>query len=97
MSSFRLIALSALFATSFAIPVASALTVDENGHTAASTTNLVDPDDRIPFPHIGDDGQAANFQSSQDQDGGLSFSLTGGNNNDNQGSAFERAQQRMQQ
>ena len=55
-----------------------------------------DPDDKIPFPHVADDGTqpSSNFQSQAVGNSGVSFGLTPSSGAPD---AFQRAQDRMQQ
>lgn len=101
MQLFRLITISVLMVSSIAIHNASALTIDQNtGTNVDGSSKFVDPDDKIPFPHVADDGdQSSNnssnsFQSSTDGNGGVYFGLTPSNGDTD---AFHRAQERMQQ
>jgi len=94
----RLVQIAAILLLSASVyQNAMALTVDEStGTTANGAAKFGDPDDKIPYPHVSDDGQPSNnFQSQQIGNSGASFSLTPSSGN-NPG-AFERAQQRMQQ
>ena len=91
--------LALLMASSF-MHNASAFTLDQSeGAGNAGAAKLADPDDKIPFPHMTDDGQPSNnFQGQPIGNSGLSFSLTPPSTGGNSGpDAFERAKDRMQQ
>jgi len=71
---------------------AYAFSVDtSSGVSRDGASNFGDPDDKIPFPHVADDGRMSNqLQSS----GGVSVGVT---NSNNSGNAFQGAMDRMQQ
>jgi hypothetical protein len=75
---------------------AVALQIDQStGTNSDGSSKFDDPDDKIPFPHIADDGQPSNnFQGQPIGNSGASFSLAPSSG---EPSAFERAQERMQQ
>jgi hypothetical protein len=79
---------------SLGIHCAYALTVDSTTGAGSNASNFNDPDDKIPFPHVADDGQPSNFQAQPVGNSGLSFSLSPAHEDTN---AFQRAQDRMQQ
>ena len=70
---------------------------DDNLNVMASAANFGDPDDKIPFPHVADDGSqpSGNFQMQPIGNSGASFGFSGSSNDNT--SAFQRAQDRMQQ
>jgi hypothetical protein len=87
-----------LLAAAFGAHNASALTIDQsNGTTGSAAANFGDPDDKIPFPHVADDGSqpSGNFQMQPIGNSGASFGFSGSSNDNT--SAFQRAQDRMQQ
>src|SRR5579884_3785535 len=60
---------------------ASALSVDQTtGTNRDGSPKFADPDDKIPFPHVADDGSqpqpANNFQGQPVGNSGMSFGLT---------------------
>ena len=99
MRSLRLAAVALIFMASFGSTRVSALTIDEDSAQSSAAARFGDPDNKIPFPHMADDGTppSANFQAQPiGNNTNLSFGITGPSNN-NQPSAFQRAQERMQQ
>ena len=97
MLSLRFVAVTLLLVVS-ATHSASALSIDEAaGTNKDGSPRFSDPDDRIPFPHVADDGQPSssyNLQSQPVGNSGLSFGLT---SSASEPDAFERAKARMQQ
>jgi len=94
MPLFRLAITIALIAA-FGIHGAAALEIENiTGNKAAA--NFSDPDDKIPFPHVADDGSqpSANFQMQPVGRSGVSFGLTP---NNAEPDAFSRAQERQMQ
>ena len=87
------IALLALSASTNAM----ALSVDNNADASGNAAKFGDPDDKIPFPHMADDGQPSHSGAQPIGNTGASFSFSGSSSNNNDQGSFERAQQRMQQ
>ena len=98
MRSLSLLAAALLLTSTFVSVSASAFSVDEVGNSK-NAANFNDPDDKIPYPHIADDGKPSNnFQGKQVGNGSVTFGFTSSApSSSNEPSAFERAQQRMQQ
>ena len=96
MQSLRFLLTAMLMTAALGIQSASALSIDNTTATKSDgSSKFEDPDDTIPFPHIGDDGQPTNnFQAQPVGNTGMSFSLTPSNAEPD---AFQRAQDRMQQ
>ena len=81
-----------------ALLLTSAFTVDEGASNKNAAANFNDPDDKIPYPHIADDGRPSNnFQGQPVGNGSVSFGFTSSAPSSAEPNAFERAQQRMQQ
>ena len=77
---------------------ALALTVDDTTTSGRNGASLAgDPDDKIPYPHVADDGASppTNFQGQPVGNSGVSFNLAPAATT--QDNAFQRAQDRMQQ
>jgi hypothetical protein len=74
---------------------AYAFSVDNASGQGNSASRFSDPDDRVPFPHQGDNG-AVDFQGQPIGDSGATFSFSSHSQSDTM-NGFDRAQQRMQQ
>ena len=97
MQPIRLIIAAAFLTAAFAVNTASALSVDKTTNSKSDgSAKFDDPDDKIPFPHVGDDGSqpSSNFQAQPVGNSGVSFGLTPSNS---QPDAFQRAQENQQQ
>lgn len=97
MKSLTLAALTLVIMSSVASNAAFALTVDQTAATNKDgSARFGDPDDKIPFPHVADDGTppTSNFQAQAVGNTGMSFGLTPSNS---QPDAFQRAQENQQQ
>jgi hypothetical protein len=95
MSSLRIAAITLLL-TMFGAHSVSALSIDTTtGTNADGSAKFDDPDDKIPFPYVADDGTApsSNFQAQPMGNTGLSFGLTPSNG---ERDAFQRAQENRQ-
>ena len=81
---------------SFNLHNAFAFSVDEtSANNKDGSAKFSDPDDKIPFPHVADDGQPTNnFQAQPVGNSGVSFSLTPSRGNEPD--AFRRAQENRQ-
>ena len=95
MVSFRIV-MATLSITMISANAALAFEVDQSAATSSNAARLGDPDDKIPFPHVADDGTppSNNFQAQSVGNTGISFGITPSNS---QTDAFQRAQDRMQQ
>ena len=98
MQSLRLAIATMLLTAAFGMNTVSALSVDTSTTTNSDGSAKFggDPDDKIPFPHVADDGSqpSNNFQAQPVGNSGVSFGLTPSSAEPD---AFQRAQQRMQQ
>jgi hypothetical protein len=96
MRSFRLAITTLLLTATLGSQCAFAFEVDQTaGTNQDGSSRFSDPDDKIPFPHIADDGQPSNnFQAQPVGNSGISFGFTPSNSGSD---AFQRAQDRMQQ
>ena len=99
MQPLRLTIITAVIVVSFGIHHASAFSVDEVGGTNKDgSSRLADPDDKIPFPHVADDGNQSSGNVQPNGSGSFSFGIAPTNGSSNSGAdAFERAKDRMQQ
>ena len=92
----QFIAIAALLTSSLAAHNALALTIDQTtGTNSDGSAKFDDPDDKIPFPHMADDGQPTNnFQAQPVGNTGMSFGLTPSRAEPD---AFQRSQENRQQ
>jgi len=97
MKTLKFIALTAILGAGFGLHSAFALSIDTTtGTNADGSAKFDDPDEKIPFPHVADDGTppASNFQAQPVGNTGISFGLTPSNG---ERDTFQRAQENRQQ
>ena len=97
MKALKIVAMAAIMASSLGFHSVFALSIDKTtGTNADGSAKFDDPDDKIPFPHVADDGTppASNFQAQPIGSTDISFGLTPSNGEHD---TFQRAQENRQQ